>query len=497
MNNRAGIFFKKVYNKIIIQMKKYLPILLISFMLISLAGFVCPPIGRLLAEDLETQCAKISESTTGCPNISSGDCKVLLQKCADYYDQQSAKLAQDLTKTSQQKNTLQTAILQLKSKILNLESDINQGKIMVKDLNIQISDTQVSIDKTTTNIQDSQNQLTVILQSVYEEDQKPAFIILLEGNLSDFFSNLAYLDNLNSQVSDLLESTKNLELYLQGQQIKMSDSVDKMQKTIALQTLQKKENEQNQQQQKQYLQLTEAQYQQQLKDKQEVEQKASKIKAMLFQTVGVAKVPTFGEAIEVAKNVANLVSIRPAFLLAVISQESAIGKNVGQCVLTDSNTGNGKRISSGAAAIRVMKPTRDVQPFIQITAALGKDPYNTPVSCWIPAYVRGAPTGWGGAMGPAQFIPSTWNLFVDRLKTLLGVSADPWAIKDSFTAAALYLSDLGASAQTSATESNAASRYYGGSSAYARSVMNRANCIQTFIDNDTMTSSCQSLILGR
>jgi len=60
---------------------------------------------------------------------------------------------------------------------------------------------------------------------------------------------------------------------------------------------------------------------------------------MLFQMVGVSKVPTFGEALDVAKSVANLVSIRPAFLLAIISQESAIGRNVGQCMLTDSNTG--------------------------------------------------------------------------------------------------------------------------------------------------------------
>jgi len=89
---------------------------------------------------------------------------------------------------------------------------------------------------------------------------------LLEGDLSDFFGNLAYLDNLNSEVSNLIDSNKNLESYLQGQQVKMSDSVDKLQKTIALQTTQKKQNEQNQQQQNQYLKLTETQYQQQLKD---------------------------------------------------------------------------------------------------------------------------------------------------------------------------------------------------------------------------------------
>jgi len=274
----------------------------------------------------------------------------------------------------------------------------------------------------------------------------------------------------------------------------MSDNVDQLQKTIALQTLQKKQNEQNQQQQNQYLKLTEAQYQQQLKDKQDADKKSAAIKAMLFQTVGVSKVPTFGEALEVAKIAAGSVGIRPAFLLAIISQESAIGRNVGQCMLTDATTGAGKKISTGAAIIRVMKPTRDVQPFIQITTSVGKDPYNTPVSCWIPAYVSGVPTGWGGAMGPAQFIASTWNLFADRLKALLGRTADPWAIRDSFTASAMYLADLGASAQTAAKESNAASRYYGGSSSYARSVMNRASCIQTFIDNGTMSDSCENLI---
>lgn len=467
-------------------MKKYLFILVVILLLASQTSFC-------LAEDIGDQCAAITDNN-GCPNMDSTECKAFLQRCATYYDQQSAQLAQDISKTSQQKNTLQTAITKLKTKIQSLETDISRGKVMVKDLNLQISDTQVSIDKTSEQIDSSKQQIATILESVYREDKTPTFVIMLEGDLSDFFSNLAYLDNLNSQVNNLLDNTRDLKSHLEDQQKKMSDSVDQLQKTIALQYLQKKENEQNQQQQSQYLKLTEAQYQQQLKDKQEAESKSAKIKSMLFQIVGVSQVPTFGQALEVAKAVSLLVPIRPAFLLAIISQESAIGKNVGQCIMTDPNTGNGKRVSTGATATRIMKPTRDVQPFIKITTALGKDPYKTPVSCWIPAYVWGVPTGWGGAMGPAQFIASTWNLLADRLEKLLGQTADPWGVKDSFTAAALYLSDLGASAQTSSTESKAASRYYGGSSSYSSSVMYRANCIQTFIDNGTMSSDCQARI---
>jgi membrane-bound lytic murein transglycosylase B len=332
--------------------------------------------------------------------------------------------------------------------------------------------------------------VATILRSVYEEDQKPSFVVLLQGDLSDFFSNLTYLDNLNSEVSNLLDTTKNLKSYLQVQQAKMGDNVDQLNKTIALQTLQKKQSQQDQQQQSQYLQLTEAQYQQQQADKLAADQKAAKIKSLLFQVAGVAQVPTFGQAITVAQAVSNLVSIRPAFLLAVISQESALGQNVGQCLLTDTTTGAGKKISSGAAMSKVFningRHPRDLGLFLQITSSVGRDPLKSPVSC----------DGYG-SMGPAQFLPATWMLFADRLKSLLGASADPWGIKDSFLASALYLTDLGAGAQSTTAESNAAYHYNGSGNmarVYSRTVMSRAACIQTFIDSGTMSDSCQSLI---
>src|ERR1035437_6669443 len=165
---------------------QFLTVAVISLFL----GLLFPMVS--FADALGDQCAAISDSNAGCPNMNSADCKVLLQKCADYYDQQSAQLAQDLTKTSQQKNTLQGAISKLKNKISGLQDEIKKGTIMVKGLNLQISDTEVSINKTTAQIGDSTGQLATILQSVYKEDKKPSFVILLEGNLSDFFSNVAY-----------------------------------------------------------------------------------------------------------------------------------------------------------------------------------------------------------------------------------------------------------------------------------------------------------------
>ena len=171
----------------------------------------------LFAEDLATACQQVSDSSTACPNLSPADCKDLLEKCAVYYDEQSAKLSADITKTSQEKKTLQNQITSLKTKVKNLETQIKQGNIIVKDLNLQIGDTQVSIDRTSSKIQEAQWQIANMLRNVAEEDKKSSIEILLEGSLSDFFSNLAYLEGLNTKVQELLESTKDMKAYLQEQ----------------------------------------------------------------------------------------------------------------------------------------------------------------------------------------------------------------------------------------------------------------------------------------
>jgi len=207
------------------------------------------------------------------------------------------------------------------------------------------------------------------------------------------------------------------------------------------------------------LELTEQEYQKYLQEKREVDEKAADIRARIFELIGVPKAPTFGEAYEIAKYVESITGVRPAFLLAVLTQESNIGKNVGQCYLKNPSTGEGEVISTGRKLSRVMKPSRDVGPFLEITKELGRDPYTTPVSCPM-SY------GYGGAMGPAQFIPSTWMLYRDRLKAITGKPGDPWDIKDAFLASALYLSDFGAAKQTYNGEFNAALSYFAGPAWY-------------------------------
>ena len=421
------------------------------------ASFVLP-IAESLAEESENleETCQLDRIEEDCKNLSDDECQILLEKCADYLQEKASLIDKDISKTEKEKKTLQNQIYILSSRIKQLDYQIYQNNLMVKDLGLQIDDTGDSIYKTSLKIEKSKMQLSQILREVYEQDQKSMVEVLLgEKELSDFFDNLVALDALNSENRELLESIKGLKIYLEEQKGSLDGEKVELESMVKLQTIQKQDSAKTKQDKNYFLKLTEAEYQEHVKEKQEVEASATEIRARIFELIGVPDAPTFGEAYEMAKSVEAITGVRPALLLAVLTQESNIGKNVGQCYLKDPKTGEGIIIYNGKKVSNVMKPSRDVEPFLTITKELGRDSYKTPVSCPM-SY------GYGGAMGPAQFIPSTWIAYRDRLKKIAGRPVDPWEIKDSFLAAAVYLSDYGGTKQTYNDEFNAALSYFAG-----------------------------------
>lgn len=395
-------------------------------------------------------------NSQGFAQMSPPEERQLLEKELGELEEQIARYEKDITKTQQEKKTLQNQIYLLKTKIEKLNLQIQQGNVMIKDIGFQIKDTESSVEKTSLKIEDSKEKLAHVLRSIYEEDQKSLVEILLsEENLSGFFDNLVALENLISRNQELLGEIKNLKSQLENQKLSLDEEKSDLESVVKIQTLQRQEGEKTKKDQEYFLNLTEAQYQKYLKEKEETQKKVAEIRARIFELIGVPTAPTFGEAYEMAKYIKEILGIRPAFLLAVLTQESNIGKNVGQCYLKNPKDGSGIVIRTGRQLSRVMSPTRDVPHFFNITSKLGRDPYQTPVSCPMEY-------GWGGAMGPAQFIPSTWVRYEERVRAITG-SADPWNIKDSFVASALYLTDYGAASQNYNDEWRAAMIYFSGS----------------------------------
>lgn len=99
---------------------------------------------------------------------------------------------------------------------------------------------------------------------------------------------------------------------------------------------------------------------------------------------------------------------------------------------------------------------RQHSSYLTLCEKLGFDPDVMPVS-------KKAWYGWGGAMGPAQFIPATWLGYESRIAAATGHNPpNPWDMDDAFTAAALYLTNAGAAAQTYEAEHKAYMIYLAG-----------------------------------
>jgi membrane-bound lytic murein transglycosylase B len=117
--------------------------------------------------------------------------------------------------------------------------------------------------------------------------------------------------------------------------------------------------------------------------------------------------------------------------------------------------------------------------FFTIVNKLGLDPDSVKVSAE-PTY------GCGGAMGPAQFIPSTWLAYEDEVRRITGHPVpNPWNFEDAFTASAVKLARGGATSKDRYGEDRAARAYIGGSptcssaicNSYANTVLQKAAAI--------------------
>ncbi len=391
-----------------------------------------------------------------------------------------------LNETRAKKGTLQGDVTSLDAQIKKAEAEIKQRNVTIGSLAKEIRVKTARITTLEDSLVRGHESLAKLLRQKNEiETRSLVFLALSSQSLSDFFADLAAIDSIDKNLQDKfteLRSTRTVTqkerdalAAKQDQELNVKKDVEVKKSKIAV----------NQTEKKELLAITadqEKTYSQVLADRQA---KASAIRARLFPLRDAAGIQ-FGDAVAYAQQSGAKTGVRPALILAFLSQESDLGKNVGNCLITNSpNPGDGKGKNTGTPFSGVIKPTRDLQPFMEITKSLGLDWTTTPVSC-------PQSFGYGGAMGPAQFIPSTWKMFAPRIAAALGIAqANPWIARDAIMANAIYIADLGAGAQTYTSERNAACKYFSGSScdaaggviaSYGNSVVAKANKFQQDID---------------
>ncbi|MEK7146784.1 MAG: lytic murein transglycosylase [Patescibacteria group bacterium] len=371
-----------------------------------------------------------------------------------------------ITQYHKQGKTLKNEISKFNAKIAKLNLQLKAVNVQLEKLDNEISATESNINNTESTIDFNKSALSEGVRQLYEsEGASMVEVLFLHEQLSDFFG---YLNNLVSVQDNLrltVEKISSLRDVLLNQReqlgLERADAAElKTYRASQKDSLQKSKDEKDE-----LLTTTkgqESRFQELLK---ETRKTAAQIRSRIFELLGGGEL-SFSQAYEFAKFAQQATGVRAALILAVLDKESALGQNVGRCSYK-----------------KAMHPKRDQPLFLEITASLGINPDSIMVSC------PNSDGAYGGAMGPAQFIPSTWVIYKDRVAQITGSNPpSPWRHGDAFLATALYLKDAGAANGSLAEERKAAAKYYAGKRwqrhlwTYGERVISRAESLEKDID---------------
>lgn len=395
-------------------------------------------------------------------------------------EEQKTELRQQLQELQAQIDAYREKILDagtqeqdLKGQISVLENKIKKLNLEIESLNLATKDVQKRMEvirntnrEIEKNINNEQKILSRTLRIVYENDQfNYVEVFFKQDKLSDMFADIKAIEEIQESLLTSLNEIRDLKKRLEEEKIVLQDREEELADLKKMQEIQTASLVGNKEKQRNLLTQTQN-VKNQLINKVEVTQATvSAIREQLYQLEGQGVSLRFADALSYAQKATNKTGVRAAMLLAMLKKESEWGNNV------------------GTGTWREDMHTRDHEAFIQITKELGLDPDTTPVS-------RKPSYGWGGAMGPAQFLPQTWLSYKDRIAQATGHNPpNPWDIGDAFMACGIKLKEAGAAGGNYDAEWKAAQIYFAGRRwnspqyyFYGDSVMELAGTFQEQID---------------
>src|SRR3989344_5611687 len=301
-----------------------------------------------------------------------------------------------------QGSSLKNEVAKLTSKISKLRLQIKAVNLTLTQLDLKISEAQEKINTTEVSIDEKQDTLGELLRKIYQYDNSTLMeIFLANPSLSDFYSDVNNITLLQGDLRNTINEITDLRNELKEQKDQYALARADTKTIQEYQLVQQNESEQLAQQKSGLLTITknqESRYQQLLK---ETKKTAAEIRSRIFALLGGVEM-TFEQAYNMAKIAESATGVRAAMILAVLDRESALGKNVGRCEYTTAMSPKNQTI------------------FLDILKELGLAPDAVKVSC------PNAESVYGGAMGPAQFIPSTWILYKAKIEAVTNrVPASP------------------------------------------------------------------------
>ncbi len=366
--------------------------------------------------------------------------------------------------TQLERQSLERDINIIEGQIQQVQLGIQAREFTIQQLGSEIGEKEEVLEILQERLERQRESLGALLRRrAHMEDVSLVELLLSTQKFSEFFSEYdsfqTMKESLNQSLSILQEiqkDTREQKNQLEGKQLTEAELKRR-------QELERAEIERQEAEKARMLEVTRGQEEEYQRLLQAQERTASELRTALFQLLGGGGSIPFPEAVSLSRYASQQTGVSPALILAILEQETNLGAHLGSCVYSETRNGS-----------LVMHPDRDAPVYLAIAEILGFDPNRQQVSCPL-VQQNGQRIGWGGAMGPSQFIPSTWAIYggivntgngfvydqsqdaIRRINRTTG-PANPFNNQDAFLATALLLRDNGAAN----SPRMAALRYYAG-----------------------------------
>lgn len=342
----------------------------------------------------------------------------------------------------QKEATLSDEISILETDIRKIELQIQETELSLQNLDIEVNDKQAEIEGMETKIDAKKEILTKFLEQLYEQGRvTSAELIFGNRSLSQYLFRTESLETFENQTKEVFDQLLILRKELKNQKEILLEKRDEQENLRSMQADQRGSLESDKAIKDFLMSRTR-------NEEEALSRGLEKLREQLNALQSLGSPIVIGDAIKSAQYAASMTNVSPEFLLGVLRVESGLGTNVG-----------GGRYSTD------MNPN-EWDTFKKICKELKLDPDKMPVSRRV-CYNRDSKDGcggWGGAMGPAQFMPSTWTGYKSKVEKTSGVAtANPWDLNDALVAMGLKLSAVdGVTDGDRKAEAKAAGMYLAG-----------------------------------
>lgn len=343
----------------------------------------------------------------------------------------------------------------LKELIREINEDISVTEAAISKTHQQIAETQFQIDKKSAEVDLEEKELdkrreilSEYINVIYHLNQRSTIETLLtHSGLADYLRELSGLGQASQEVKNIYDEIKMKKDLLNEQKARLEEIQEEQTGLKVMQDQQKRYLESRRDQKNQVLEKTQGEESRFLGLLAQGERTTNRLAQELTALQSLGSPIDFKDALRDARYASEKTGVRPEYLLGILRVESNMGNNVG----------------GGSYKTDMHPAQRDY--FEAICERLGYDPDNMRVSRK-PCYrdEDGNCSGWGGAMGPAQFMPTTWKGYEEKVAELTNATcADPWNLRHALVAMGLKVGKIaGVTSGERSAEYKAANIYLAG-----------------------------------